>query len=145
MAGPDCEKCEGEKTRLDRNHFAELLLQDFIILLLYSKLRPESFVFKGSLNKGQRCGQPNAAKPAGEISSWTTGEMPLLRMAIDIDAVLLVEVVGYSFVDQQAGHFTRVAANLLAWYNSIQFRSWRSWLFSVVKIMPYLEIWEHCR
>ena len=40
--------------------------------------------------------------------------MPLLRMAIDIDAVLLVEVVGYSFVDQQTGHFTRVAANLLA-------------------------------
>jgi hypothetical protein len=70
MAGPDCEKCQGEKTRLDRDHFAEeLLLQEFIILLFYSKLRPESFVFKGSLNEGQRCGQPNATKPAGEISS----------------------------------------------------------------------------
>jgi hypothetical protein len=98
MAGPDCEKCQGEKTRLDRDHFAEeLLLQEFIILLFCSKLRPESFVFKGSLNEGQRC-----------------GEMPLLRMAIDIDAVLLVEVVGYCFVVQQTGHFTLIAANLLA-------------------------------
>jgi hypothetical protein len=35
-------------------------------------------------------------------------------MAIDIDAVLFVEVVGYCFVDQQTGHFTLIAANLLA-------------------------------